>query len=218
MKRRCSVCEEEKPLTDFAKRKDRKDGHSKACKECLKKRRKQLRQKYIRENQKISEKTKKSILKRCNKCEEEKPITEFCKDTYRKSGLSSACRKCMSKAARTRLLKKNPNAKKSYDHSQTPDGFSYCHYCEEIKPVAEFSLDRTRGNRLIRYCCKECAKENWRKYQQKPFLDENLVEGVDFIVCQICGDRIKSKRGLSAHLRNHGMTNQEYYIKVGLIS
>jgi hypothetical protein len=33
-------------------------------------------------------------MKTCSKCKEEKELTEFCKDKFKKSGLKSSCKKC----------------------------------------------------------------------------------------------------------------------------
>ena len=46
--------------------------------------------------------------KRCSKCGEEKPLTEFNKNKYHKDGLSSSCNLCLNNNAKE-YRKNNPN-------------------------------------------------------------------------------------------------------------
>lgn len=75
------------------------------------------------------------------------------------------------------------------------------------------------GNKFIcnyqqKYCCKKCqdeienrkARELHIQQRNKEF-NENAIEGYDYVVCPICGE--KFKQITIVHFRTHGIRNME---------
>lgn len=88
--KKCSKCQVVKLVDEFGKRGGKKRGHElkPSCKTCENKR---LREKRSKIN------PKEIILdgyKKCGKCKDIKSVCEFGKDSRKKSGLKSYCRKC----------------------------------------------------------------------------------------------------------------------------
>lgn len=86
--KRCSHCKQWKSINEFHKSKHTKDGLQCYCKDC---------------NREIKGQKKREITykiingityKRCSKCKEWKPITEFCKHKSHKDGLQDYCKDC----------------------------------------------------------------------------------------------------------------------------
>lgn len=94
--KRCSRCGEVKPISDFNKQKRASDGLQRYCKECQK----AVKKEWYKANR--EEDTKQDIIdieegfKRCSRCGEVKPITEFYSCKSSKDGLYSYCKDCRS--------------------------------------------------------------------------------------------------------------------------
>lgn len=85
-------------------------------------------------------------FKRCNKCGEVKPISDYTKDKTHSDGLRSICRKCTNDA--------QPRKQREI----LPDGFRRCTRCKEVKGYGEFNKQKT--SRLgIRPVCRVCTKK-----------------------------------------------------------
>lgn len=88
--KRCSCCKQEKPLSDFGVDNRNKDGIHRVCKVCLHERSvaktppEKRRTYFYAENG----------VKKCYKCGETKPISEFHTAIGNKDGLLSYCKKC----------------------------------------------------------------------------------------------------------------------------
>lgn len=96
----CSHCNTNQSRTGFRKDRNRKDGLYPWCKDC-EKRERQRRSK--RNNPDYEPRTKPRVnrislakdgSKRCSKCEEIKPISEFFKNRARQDGLAHYCKTC----------------------------------------------------------------------------------------------------------------------------
>jgi len=105
--------------------------------------------------------------KRCTKCGQVKPFSEFCKNRRRKGGLSSHCKACRRAyyTPRPAVLPLGPNDVKR------------CTKCGETKPVSEFIADSRYRLGYMSHC-RECGrkmrrswyarnKEHARQYRQK---------------------------------------------------
>lgn len=90
MKKKCSKCNSLKPLSEFGKRSDSKDGLAHHCKICERISARKRRERY-KEANKI-EKIK--IIKVCPTCKKKKLINAFSKDMMNIDGLASQCKKC----------------------------------------------------------------------------------------------------------------------------
>ena len=89
--------------------------------------------------------------KRCARCREEKPRSEFWAHKRAKDGRCSWCRPCMNAYMSSRRVRKRP--------PKPPDGFKRCSRCREVKPVEEFFRNAARHDGLTSYC-KVCFPEH----------------------------------------------------------
>jgi hypothetical protein len=92
MTQKCSICFEEKVLTDFNNNPKSKTGYFKQCKACLSKR-------YF-ERKALTPKKVKQVLeappgeKQCCRCKQTKSFSNFNKNKENNDGYSSKCRQC----------------------------------------------------------------------------------------------------------------------------
>lgn len=88
--------------------------------------------------------------KKCTKCNESKPISEFHRHILKSDGHRAVCKLCRMK----------PSTKERIELFSL--GLRRCHKCREIKQLAEFSKGTTR--------CKVCLSKDqlhWRKNNQE---------------------------------------------------
>ncbi len=136
--KRCSQCEQEKPLDAFDKASNQKSGYRSNCKECRNKPKPRV----------VTSQT-------CNKRHIEKPIEEFHKSVRYSTGHRSTCKDC-SYELYAPLKRKNPEATRR----RTSKPFvmpivKTCYACHQEKPLEEFSKDKyQKDGHKIR--CKAC--------------------------------------------------------------
>lgn len=96
----CIDCGYEKDLNEFGTNKRAKDGKNSKCKVCI--------NKYTKAHRKPRQEfiVPKSGKKLCNKCGDEKPLTEFGKNSYTIDGKERYCKLCVRKYynSKTRIL------------------------------------------------------------------------------------------------------------------
>jgi hypothetical protein len=129
----------------------------------------------------------------CNKCKEEKEISEFYKQKRGKFGVSSICILC----------EKSPSARRDF---LVPKGFKLCKVCDKEKSLSEFYKDKNCGDGFDSIC-KICDKEKYResrkitrkKYKKQDINrtlqreygitlnDYNKILSEQSNVCAICG-------------------------------
>lgn len=125
------------------------------------------------------------IMKRCTKCQIEKPEEAFAMQPSR-GRRRSECRECKAKADKAWLEKRRQNP------PERKQGVKKCNLCKEIKPTSEFSP----GNPgYFQPRCKDCARaidQQKREEQRKnnpegrfyrPWVNE---EGVTIKRCSQC--------------------------------
>lgn len=87
----CTECGLEKPLLEYCKKKDSRDGHDNRCKSCRKLARKPCKRIF----RPVSElEVDVSGTKQCKKCNIIKPKTAFNKKSDNKAKLEGSCRAC----------------------------------------------------------------------------------------------------------------------------
>ena len=89
----CSQCETILPLNYFNKHKQSKSGVKSYCRFCAKK----YKDAYNQRKATISEATISEATKKCNKCGETKPLSEFNKNKGMKDGRLNQCKDCKRK-------------------------------------------------------------------------------------------------------------------------
>ncbi len=101
------------------------------------------------------------MAKRCKKCGETKPLTEYHKDRQKTDGLSFYCKPC-SLARNAAFLMRSPK-------NPTPEGMKRCCSCKETKALSDFhGSARTYDGKDRR--CKTCCgslHHSWRKRNMK---------------------------------------------------
>ena len=88
--------------------------------------------------------------KRCPKCGQVKPFSEFHKDRTSSSGLQTHCKACRCKPK-----------------PSIPEGFKVCTVCNQLKPITDFPRKSSSKDGLD-YRCKDCRKEYQRKRRATP--------------------------------------------------
>jgi len=92
--------------------------------------------------------------KRCTKCGEVKPLTEFSRNKNTKDGLHSACKKC----ERESRIRKHPEIKRIKNINSDPN-IRICKYCGLEKSLSEFESYKSGDKIKTRLECNECVEE-----------------------------------------------------------
>lgn len=94
-------------------------------------------------------------VKRCSKCSEEKPHSEFHASKRSPDGRRPCCKKCRQTNS-SKLIEQ--------DKLTWPDGHKRCTKCRHIKPHAMFSPDTRRSPDGLFSWCKSCHSAHSRDY------------------------------------------------------
>jgi len=121
--------------------------------------------------------------KKCCRCKNPKPLSEFHKDRSKPDGHSLTCKECIKKCHRIISLKE-----------KFPPGELACVTCGELKPSSEFHQNLKTKTGLNK-SCKTCKSISNREYRNR---NEKLCEHINYSfkqmfgsiysVCDDCGD------------------------------
>ena len=113
------------------------------------------------------------LLKKCSKCGEWKPISEFYKDKRSNDGLQSKCKKC-----RKDYYENNKEKIKEY-------------YENNKEKIKEQQKEYNKNNYVRRWCYNTINKHKNRSYIVNITFDElyNIVK--DEPICEICGKELE---------------------------
>jgi len=150
----CTVCNIEKNLYEFNKKKSGKFGLTSECKTCISERQKQ------HQPVALTLEEKNTIAKVCTVCNVEKSYHDFDKNKGCKFGLDSRCKTCQ----RERKKQKQPVALTLEEKNAIT---KVCTECNVEKSYYEFSKDK-HGKLGIDSQCKLCKSEWHKQYNQKP--------------------------------------------------
>ncbi len=98
--KRCNKCGEIKPLTDYSRLAQSRDGHNYRCRECESKRFQQYHSEHVPAAERGRQERKRFAAKLaarkkpCTKCGTVKPFGNFHKDARKRDGLYSCCKEC----------------------------------------------------------------------------------------------------------------------------
>jgi len=95
--------------------------------------------------------------KRCSRCHEYKPITEFAKNKRKADGLNEKCRKCKSIAQDYETLR--------FRREQHKAGLRHCASCHEWKSLSEFYFIKSVN--LYDSYCKQCSRMLADRFRKK---------------------------------------------------
>src|SRR5690606_21678203 len=91
-------------------------------------------------------------MKRCSRCKQEKPETEFGEDQSRKDGLHPYCRECRRAYDREyQRERRKKNAARNPGEVVVPPE-KRCPECEVTRPLSEWHGDSTRPDGLAGRC------------------------------------------------------------------
>lgn len=158
MNKICCKCRESKPINDFGRSNESKDGFKYSCKSCRNEQNKLYRNTHkIRCDIPI-----KGTIKKCNICKCKKPSEEFGRNRCSKDGRESRCRKCMREYGR-----KVYNKNKKLPLIVTKDS-KICSKCNIEKPINEFHkrLCRNNGTPMCKKCYREYRMNKWRNNEE----------------------------------------------------
>lgn len=94
-------------------------------------------------------------VKTCSTCKEDKPVSEFYKNSGHSDGLASRCKKCHD-GGKSDATRSN---KKKLLKAARDMGFNICSSCDVPKPLSEFYPGEHR--------CKKCESERASRYNRK---------------------------------------------------
>jgi hypothetical protein len=157
--KKCRDCQQVKPVSDYTKDKNRKDGLSHLCKDCKNKMHRRLAERWEKER---DAKKDTPLNKSCRRCKRTLPILQFGLNIRSKDGFSSICRSCNQKRSREN--------KKKWEKERLENPINICEKecprCRRILDINKFytSLGHKDG---YSYYCKECELKNQRKAKDK---------------------------------------------------
>jgi hypothetical protein len=100
-------------------------------------------------------------MKRCSKCDKEKPATAeyFSRQYTGRDGLRADCKVCAEE-----YLRKWRAANRGTQKPLAPDGYKICTKCGEIKPATtEYFYHQARGRQGLSAECKVCQRMRRRE-------------------------------------------------------
>lgn len=145
----CYTCKVVKPLEDFHKARENRDGRENICKVCREKRQEEIG------------KEKKGSLpenyteKCCSVCKETKPLTDFFKDKQKWDGYALKCKVCW----KSRNKELQENVKKDITEKT-------CTCCQTLKNITEFHKRKASPDGYSIYC-KMCARNKAKEQYDK---------------------------------------------------
>jgi len=159
--KRCSKCGQFKPAADFYSSRRNSDGYSCHCRLCVQKQ----KQSYCR---RLAVRRKSEIprieTKRCPRCGEVKPVSEFYKAVGKVAGYATHCKGCASVSAaeyRKRV------ADREFEDIQAT-GKKRCCMCKRRLPVEQFNYARSDCDGLASHC-RDCGKEYKRQHYEENY-------------------------------------------------
>jgi hypothetical protein len=174
--KKCSKCGVEKPLECFAKDKKGSSGVGYWCRECSSDNNKNRASRHLPTRNVGG-------VKKCIKCNVDKPVLDFNKSSHHKDGLTSLCKLCNSnKGATARSILKS----RDWSLIKVPES-KKCRVCGLVKEGTNFGKNKSRVDGLgdtCRKCHRDLRIE--RRYKvSKYWYDDQLVKQGG--KCAICG-------------------------------
>jgi hypothetical protein len=131
-------------------------------------------------------------MKKCTKCGELKPFSEFHKDKCSKDGLKSQCKKCMKEYYENNKEKINKQQKEYRENNKEKILEYQKEYYENNKEKILEQRKEYRENNYVRiWCSSTINKHKNRSYIVNITIDElyNIVK--DEPSCEICGKELE---------------------------
>lgn len=139
--------------------------------------------------------------KKCSKCHEIKPASEFSLDRSRKSGLQPQCKSCKSIAK---------------PKEQLPEGKKRCTKCKKIKDVDEFGKSTRRKDGLRLYC-KLCRRTESDPETDKERKRKWYLENRELTIERSRIRHIEKREERNKYLKGYYKDNPHIYTWRGLV-
>lgn len=154
------------------------------------------------------------MQKKCTKCGEVKPLSEYHRNRHARDGHNYSCKECVRAADAKRWAKKAAARQELF----FSDTHMQCSGCGEVKPFDDFYHFRgvPNGKR-----CKQCRREYEQKRRWTPerlaAKSEFRLKGIEDTVCNyLTCDEMQSHGGLcSRHYRERcrGVLNEDFVLR-----
>ncbi|HJC29572.1 MAG TPA: HNH endonuclease [Candidatus Dietzia intestinigallinarum] len=153
--KRCTKCDETKPLTDYHRKAASRDGHYARCKACVLASQKAWYRERVAAERIVPPTTD---TKACTKCGEVKPLAEYYRNAKSTDGRSSQCKACRSAQRKTHVRRLEAERVEPAPTDTKP-----CTKCGEVKPLTEYHRNTgTRdGHQTQCKVCKSTHKQGW---------------------------------------------------------
>ena len=165
----CTICKQEKLLTDFYKLKSGGHGVTSMCKRCF------CDYTKNKPNPYTPDPNIPTPTKICTTCAQEKPITDFHKSNSGKYGVRGVCKSCYCD-----YIKNKPNPYMPDPNAPTP--IKICTSCQQEKIITDFNKSK-HGKYGVSSQCKECLLQK-RKETSVTFDPEKYGENITCPVCK----------------------------------
>jgi len=169
--KRCSKCGKFKPVADFYPVLSNKDGYCDRCKSCSREQSQSYHRRLAARRQK---RIAHADMKRCCKCAEVKPVSEFYKAVGKLDGYSAVCIECNKSSA---AQHRNKVADREFEDIQAT-GKKKCSMCKRRLPVEQFNYGRSNYDGLATHC-RECGKEYKRHHYEQNY-DKSYNRQVEY--------------------------------------
>ena len=101
-----------------------------------------------------------TAVKKCSRCGEEKPLTEFYINRHQPNGLTSACKSCTKKY----VVNRNRIVQQAHTVIDKHTVNKYCQRCGLLKAASEFHKNAGKSDGLD-YWCKKCRNRYNKAYK-----------------------------------------------------
>lgn len=130
----------------------------------------------------------------CNRCNIEKPLSEYYKDPHGRGGYKGSCKVCDLKRSKERkLMNKTTPPTTNISNNVV---VKYCSKCKLSKPLVEFGTNPTTKDGY-QYHCKKCRNEYYNSHYGKnikPTTNNNIMNNnpnmySNVLFCVMCGKK-----------------------------
>jgi len=161
----CIHCHQTRPIQNFYKNRQWKDGYSSVCIVCEEKRKQDYIQQWSAQRTTSQERPTK---KRCIACHRILPASSFHSNKRKKDGLTSKCKDCEEKTMRRNIVhwQAERRNQKEDTFSLFPSFEKKCVTCHRLLPMSEFYAVSRRKDGLSSYCM-ECSLNMAKQSRKK---------------------------------------------------
>lgn len=210
----CNTCHQHKPLSEFDKDSNYKDGIGPLCKDCKKKKNQALTDRWAQERK---TRTDLPTEKECKDCHQIKPIDAFGKNKFYRDGRFNVCKDCSKK--RQQMLREKWIRERTQDKHTLQE--KTCNVCGERYPQTQFTIFGNSKDGLSK-TCKSCQAQQRKEKKLKWKKERFTKEPITHKICPFCHRDLPVsvyyimegwKDGVSFYCRECSLRKQKVYAK-----